>query len=135
MKAKDIMYTRVVTVRQTATLRELNEILQKRGVSSLPVVDEEGRVVGMVTEGDLIKAVLPSYMELHENSLYLHDFEYLEDRVHHVEEMPVKEDHDPEGYQCRRGHTNTADRLHFSPERSRPTSCHAGEQAGGHGGP
>ena len=91
MKAKDIMYTPVITVKQTATLRELNEILQKRGVSSLPVVDEEGRVVGMVTEGDLIKALLPSYMELHENSLYLHDFEYLEERVHHVEEMPVKE--------------------------------------------
>jgi len=91
MKAKDIMYTRVITVRQTATLREVNEILQKYGISSLPVVDEEGKVVGMVTEGDLIRAVLPSYKELHENSLYLHDFEYLEERVHHVEEMPVKE--------------------------------------------
>jgi len=91
MKAKDIMYTQVVTVKQTATLRELNELLQKRGVSSLPVVDEGGRVVGMVTEGDLIRAVLPGYMELYENSLYLHDFEYLEERVHHVEEMLVKE--------------------------------------------
>jgi len=58
---------------------------------SSPVVDEEGRVVRMVTEGDLIRAVLPSYMELHENSLYLHDFEYLEERAHHVEEIPVQE--------------------------------------------
>ena len=91
MKAKDIMYTRVITVKQTATLRELNEILQQRKVSALPVVDEEGKVVGMVTEGDLIRAVLPGYVELHENSLYLHDFEYLEERVHYVEEIPVQE--------------------------------------------
>ena len=91
MKAKDIMHTRVITVKQTATLRELNEVLQQHKISALPVVDEEGRVVGMVTEGDLIQAVLPGYMELHENSLYLHDFEYLEERVHHVEETPVKE--------------------------------------------
>lgn len=91
MKAEDIMYRRVITVKQTATLRELNEILQKHSITALPVVDEEGRVVGMVTEGDLIRAVLPGYMELHENSLYLHDFEYLEERVHHVEEIPVRE--------------------------------------------
>ena len=91
MRAKDIMHTRVVTVKQTATLRELNEILQKHMVSSLPVVDDERRVVGIVTEGDLIRAVLPGYMEFHENSLYLHDFEYLEERVHHVEEIPVRE--------------------------------------------
>jgi CBS domain-containing protein len=91
MKAKDIMYTQVVTVSPTATLRELNEKLQKRGISSLPVVDDGGTLVGMVTEGDLIRAVLPSYMELHENSLYLHDFEHLEERVHHVEEALVQE--------------------------------------------
>jgi nucleotide-binding universal stress UspA family protein len=30
-------------------------------------------------------------MELHENSLYLQDFEYLEERVHHVEETLVQE--------------------------------------------
>jgi CBS domain-containing protein len=91
MKAKDIMDTRVVTVKQTATLRELNEILQQHGINSLPVVDQEGRVVGMVTEGDLIRGVLPGYVELNQNSLYLHDFEYLEERVHHVEETPVTE--------------------------------------------
>ena len=91
MKAKDIMYTNVITVKQTATLRELNEIFQRHKVTAVPVVDEENRVVGMVTEGDLIRAILPSYVELHENSLYLHNFEYLEERVHHVENMQVKE--------------------------------------------
>jgi len=91
MKAKDIMHRQVITIEQTATLRELNEVLQQHRVSSLPVVDEEGKVLGIVTEGDLIRAVLPGYMELHENSLYLHDFERLEARVHHVEEMPVGE--------------------------------------------
>ena len=91
MKAKDIMYTEVITVKQTTTLRELNEILQRNNITAAPVVDDENRVVGMVTEGDLIRAILPSYLELHENSLYLHDFEYLEERVHHVENMQVKE--------------------------------------------
>ncbi|HDH09619.1 MAG TPA: CBS domain-containing protein [Chloroflexi bacterium] len=91
MKAKDIMYTKVITVKQTATLRELNEVFQRYKITAVPVVDDENRVVGMVTEGDLIRAILPSYLELHEDSLYLHNFEYLEERVHHVENMQVKE--------------------------------------------
>jgi len=91
MKAKDIMDRNVVTIRETATLRELNEVLQRHRIEAVPVINEENKVIGIVTLGDLIRAILPSYAELHENSLYLHDFEYLEERVHHIEHIQVRE--------------------------------------------
>jgi len=91
MKAKEIMDTKVITVSETATLRELNELLQRHKISAVPVINEQGKPIGIVTEAQLIRAILPSYAELQENALYLHDFEYLEDRAHHVEKIPVKE--------------------------------------------
>jgi CBS domain-containing protein len=53
-RAKDIMTAPVVTVRADQTVREAARIMTDRRLSGLPVVDEEGSLVGMVTEADLI---------------------------------------------------------------------------------
>jgi CBS domain-containing protein len=55
MKASEIMTLGVVTVRPETSLREAASLMLERGVSGLPVVDEMGRLVGMVTEGDLLR--------------------------------------------------------------------------------
>lgn len=52
MRAKDIMTTRVLTVRPDATVREVALLLAEKGITSMPVVDR-GEVVGIVSEGDL----------------------------------------------------------------------------------
>lgn len=54
-RAKDIMTAEVVTVRPDDTLRELGRIMLEHGVKSLPVVEEGGRLAGMVSVGDLAK--------------------------------------------------------------------------------
>lgn len=55
MKARDIMTTNLVTVQPGTPVREVATQLFERRISAVPVVDEEGRVVGIVSEGDLMR--------------------------------------------------------------------------------
>ena len=55
MNVQDVMTTNVLTVRPDATVAECAEIMLKCRISALPVVDAEQRVVGIVSEGDLIR--------------------------------------------------------------------------------
>lgn len=50
-----IMSTRPTTLTPGNTIREATELFGRGGVNSLPVVDESGRLVGLLTSGDLIR--------------------------------------------------------------------------------
>ena len=54
MKAKDIMVTEVITIKQHATIEEIARVLIDNKISGVPVVDEAGHLMGMVTERDLL---------------------------------------------------------------------------------
>ena len=55
MKAKDIMSSRVVTVDSETPVGTIAEFLIKFHISAVPVIDDHNRVVGMVSEGDLMR--------------------------------------------------------------------------------
>ncbi len=60
MIARDIMEAAVITVGPDTTIKELADILIDNKISGVPVVDEEGNILGIVTEGDLLhKEVSP----------------------------------------------------------------------------
>jgi CBS domain-containing protein len=48
------MTTSVVAVRQDASFKEMAAMLRSRRISAFPVIDDAGRVVGVVSEGDLL---------------------------------------------------------------------------------
>lgn len=52
---KDVMTKDVVTVKKETTVTELARIFAERHISSLPVVDDAGTLVGIVTETDLVE--------------------------------------------------------------------------------
>jgi len=54
MKARDVMTTNVVSVRSEVPVREIAKLLLEKGISAVPVVDERGAPLGMVSEGDLL---------------------------------------------------------------------------------
>jgi CBS domain-containing protein len=54
MRAMDIMTSEVITVGEDATVPEAAKLMVERGISAVPVVDLENRIVGMVSEGDLL---------------------------------------------------------------------------------
>lgn len=81
MLAKEIMSRDVITVRKETTIREVAELLLTHRISGLPVVDEENRVVGIVSEGDLIfqdkKLHTPAFLEILGGVIYLENPERL----------------------------------------------------------
>jgi CBS domain-containing protein len=54
MKARDVMVSPVVTVKPSAMVRDVAKIMLDHGISGAPVVDDQGKLVGMVSEGDLL---------------------------------------------------------------------------------
>jgi CBS domain-containing protein len=54
MRAVDIMTTDVITVDPDTTVQALAALLAERGISGAPVVDSSGRLVGIISEGDLL---------------------------------------------------------------------------------
>ena len=54
MRAMDVMTTDVITVEPDTPVQALAALLAGRGISGAPVVDPGGRLVGIVSEGDLL---------------------------------------------------------------------------------
>lgn len=71
MKAKDLMIPLQEYLKPDTPLFEAGQILrtakrgeERVGVKGLPVLDAEGKMVGFLSIGDILKAVFPSYMSL-----------------------------------------------------------------------
>lgn len=78
----DIMTTNVLTVKTETTIRELAELFVSNRISSLPVVDTAGTLIGMVTESDLVEQSkslhLPTVISLFDWVIYLESEKTLE---------------------------------------------------------
>jgi CBS domain-containing protein len=71
MKAKDLMVPLQEYLRPDNTLKEAANLLriaqrgeEKIGVKALPVLDASGNLVGILSIGDILKAVHPAYMDM-----------------------------------------------------------------------
>jgi CBS domain-containing protein len=54
VRVRDVMTAPAITVQPTASFKEIVDLMLRRGVSALPVVDDRGALLGMVSEADLI---------------------------------------------------------------------------------
>jgi CBS domain-containing protein len=54
MKARDVMVSPVISVKPSCTVKEVAQTLLERRISAVPVVDGTGKLVGIVSEGDLM---------------------------------------------------------------------------------
>src|ERR1700751_1969479 len=54
MRAMDVMTSEVITVDEDASVQSVAKLMAKHGISAVPVVDKDDRVIGMVSEGDLL---------------------------------------------------------------------------------
>ncbi|MCM3809724.1 MULTISPECIES: CBS domain-containing protein [Streptomyces] len=66
LTAEELMSSPAVTVHPDATLSEAARIMAVRGVKRLPVVDTEGKLLGIVSRGDLLKVFLRSDQDIEE---------------------------------------------------------------------
>ncbi len=54
LTAKDIMTQEIISVQKETSVAELAKLLTKHNISGVPVLDDEGKVLAVVTESDLI---------------------------------------------------------------------------------
>lgn len=68
MLARDIMNKNVITVKEDDTIEELAAVLTENHISGAPVVNGEGKLVGIIAEGDLLHKEtnprLPGYLNI-----------------------------------------------------------------------
>jgi CBS-domain-containing membrane protein len=55
MKARDVMVSPVITTKPSASVKEVAQTLLSNRISALPVLDDAGKLVGIVSEGDLMR--------------------------------------------------------------------------------
>ena len=55
LTAGDVMTREVITVKKETTIRDLAELFARHRISSAPVVDDSGAMIGIVTETDLVE--------------------------------------------------------------------------------
>lgn len=83
MLAEDIMTEEVITVNQNDTIKEVARLLSDNEISGLPVVNNEGALVGIITEQDLIirdkKLHFPNYIYLLDSIIYLESLSEFEE--------------------------------------------------------
>lgn len=74
-RVREIMSADVKTVAPDTTVKEAAQLMVESDIGALPVLGDEGHLVGMVTEGDLImqdvRVHFPTYFQLLDGFVYL----------------------------------------------------------------
>jgi len=58
VKLKDIMSTPLITIKPTTSLRSAADIMRKKGIRRLPVIDDNGNLVGIITDSDILSVAI-----------------------------------------------------------------------------
>ena len=71
--AKDVMSSPVTTIGADKNIEDAAMLLKQKDIKRLPVIDEKGKLVGIVTESDLL-SVYPGLLEVLQEDADIHSF-------------------------------------------------------------
>ena len=91
MKAREFMRRDLTSVELDSTVAQVIYLLHQSGLSSLTVVDEDGHVAGVISERDLIRALLPGYVEMLHSVSFLPSLDQLSRKLREIGGKPVSE--------------------------------------------
>lgn len=89
MLIRDVMNTNPARISVGKTMREAAEVVRASQCSDLMVVDDAGRFVGVLSEGDIIRHVLPRLDEIVEIGSLSDAREMFEDKGHDAASRPI----------------------------------------------
>jgi len=90
MKVREIMTRDLTAEEKTIPVRELIFILSSALMSNMPIVDEEGRLIGVISEKDLIKAALPGYFEMLHSTSFIPDMNQLAKKLVQISDDSIE---------------------------------------------
>jgi len=78
LKVGDVMIRDVHVARQDDPIGKVAKDLCANKISGMPVVDEENRLVGVISEKDILEAIYPDYAKLRKNPEMVNDYSAIE---------------------------------------------------------
>ncbi|MCF4151418.1 CBS domain-containing protein [Dethiosulfovibrio sp. F2B] len=89
MKVGELVDRDLTALSEDCPVSEAIEVLYHHNASGLPVLDEENRVIGFISEKDIIKAALPGYVHMLHDSSFLPDYGQFSSRLRDIADDPV----------------------------------------------
>ena len=89
MRVREVMKTQIVSVLPDVTYEEAARLMHQHGFSGLPDIDKKGKLIGLISEKDLFKAMYPDYAEFVQDSDSSIDQEQQEMAIEGVRNQPV----------------------------------------------
>lgn len=91
MRVHDVMSTGVLTAKKTDTVRSVVVKMINRHCGAIPVVEGDGRLVGMITLRDVLLPMYPNYGDYIHDSVHSRDFIEMEEGYQEVLGKKVEE--------------------------------------------
>ncbi|MCM8763103.1 MAG: CBS domain-containing protein [Candidatus Omnitrophica bacterium] len=91
MKVKEIMIKEVISISPQTNAQEALDLLEKMQISGLPVIDKDGKLVGMFTEKDILRHILPGYVEKVGTFVYEEDTKAIKRKFNQLSTLQVGE--------------------------------------------
>ena len=95
LRARDIMTKDVIAVSTSTTVEELARILVERRISGAPVIDDQGNLIGLVTENDLIrknkKFHIPTIVRLFDAYIMLESKSRIENEIKEMAAVTIND--------------------------------------------
>jgi len=90
MKVHQIMTKDLTSMEKDAPVRGLIFTLDNAEMPNMPIVDEEGKLIGFISEKDLIKAALPGYFEMLHSTSFIPDMNQLAKKLAQIADDPIE---------------------------------------------
>lgn len=91
MKVKEVMSKGLKSLSPEMSVKEAIQILFQTEISGLPVIDENGRLLGMFTEKDVLHRILPGYLEKVGSFVYEENPKMIKKKILELERIKVKD--------------------------------------------
>jgi CBS domain-containing protein len=95
LNASDIMTTDVITVKKETNLKDLARLLYRNHINGVPVVDDDGLLIGIICESDLIrkdkKLHIPTVVAIFDWVLYLESPKKIEKEIQRINATTVED--------------------------------------------
>ncbi|WP_448517503.1 CBS domain-containing protein [Pseudothermotoga sp.] len=91
MRVYDVMVRDVTAVTQDETVENVVRIMATQFLSGIPVVTEDMRVIGFVSESDVIRAAIPGYFSLLQSTTFIPDMSQFLKMAAKLKDKPIRE--------------------------------------------
>jgi len=91
MQVKEIMKKDVIGLSPDMPVMDAAQKLSELEISGLPVLDPDNKLLGMFTEKDILRAIIPSYVEHVGKFIYEHNARTIKKKVEELSNLKVKD--------------------------------------------